>query len=128
MRKTILLQEEIPAGSEKTVVSKRIPWKFTLKELAAKFELNDAGKSHVKFFIAFDDSIPAVGEPAGINPLTELGEHDYLSGDDEEVKIETELDVMEESAYIKMYVNNTDTYDHTIRGRCMIEIIEEGGK
>jgi hypothetical protein len=119
---TISFFGTVPPLSNTTLVSRRITSNFTVKEIAASFALNTNRQLRLYFFISYDTEAPTDKEPQGINILKQLGQVDYLVGDDERKVVKIEIKEFVKGAYIKVYAVNEDTYEHTIDAQVTVEL------
>lgn len=124
MKQTITFSGTCLAAAELTLVSKRINYPFRVISFNASFALNTNRTLQLSPFVSPDPTAPTTGKPTGINILQTLGEVEYLVGDDEQKKLEHEITVNESGSYIKIYANNTDTFDHTVDAFVVIETLE----
>ncbi len=120
--KTIVFIGTCSANSEKTLVSDRISSPFTIVDLSFHFALNTNRTLQLKPFIAPDNHAPSSGEPNGYNPLEEYGQANYVTGDDQTKFFRHNFTVEESGSYLKIYANNTDSFDHTIDVHITIKI------
>jgi len=112
-------------SSKKTLVSKRITSAFTIKKIRASFAPGVNRLMNLYFFISFDDSAPTTEEPKGVNLLSQTGQVLYITGDDERKEMELEIVQKEKGAFVKVYADNTDTFEHTIDCQIVIEMLED---
>jgi hypothetical protein len=115
----------VAASSKKTLVSKRITSPFRIKKIRASFAPGVNRLMNLYFFISFDDSAPTTEEPKGVNLLSQTGQVLYITGDDQLKEMELEIYQKEKGAFVKVYADNTDTYEHTIDCQIVIEMLEE---
>lgn len=120
--KTIVFVGICSANSVKTLVSDRIATPFKIVDLSFHFALNTNRTLQLKPFVAPDDFAPSSGEPSGYNILLEYGQSRYIVGDDQTKFFRHNFSVEESGAYVKIYANNTDAFDHTIDVHMTIEI------
>jgi len=111
----------VSAGGELTLVSKRLTFPYLVKRLVTSFALGANRTLQVKFFVSLDKSAPATGQPTGLDLLSLYGEDSYLTGDDEQKDFPHEIKVPEAGSYVKIYGNNTDSFDHTLDAQVIIE-------
>ena len=115
----------VAASSKKTLVSKRITSSFRIKKIRASFAPGVNRLMNLYFFISYDDSAPTTEEPKGANLLSQTGQVLYITGDDERKEMELEIYQKEVGAFVKVYADNTDTFEHTIDCQIVIEMLEE---
>jgi len=120
---TIAFHSTVAPQANKTLVSKRITERFRVKRIRASFALNTNRTLKLYFFISYDKEAPTTEKPAGINILAQLGQVDYLVGDDESKDFPIEIQEFRRGAYIKVYAENTDTYTHTIDALITVEML-----
>lgn len=111
----------VSAGGELTLVSKRLTFAYTIRRLITSFALGTNRTLQVRFYKSLDPSAPSSGKPTGLDLLSLYGEDSYLVGDDELKNFPHEIDVSEQGTYIKVYGNNTDSFDHTLDAQVIIE-------
>jgi hypothetical protein len=119
---TINFLDTVAASSNKTLVSKRIENKFRVKRIRCSFALNTNRTLRLYFFVSEDPSAPTDEEPKGFNLLSQLGQQNYLVGDDEWKELPLEVEEFEKGKYVKIYAVNTDTYEHTIDAQVTLEL------
>jgi len=122
MLQTVSFKGTVNASSEKTLVSKRINLPFTFKSVRIYFPYGSELKTQYKIFYSTDDSAPSSGEPSGTNIFGTLGQVNYIVGEDGWIEVQDETEVKVSGSYIKVYVNNTDTYTHTIVAVVTIDV------
>lgn len=120
---TISFFDTVDANSNKTLVSKRITQKFTVKKINASFALNTNRTLKLRFFVSATTEAPTTEQPEGLNILKQLGQVDFVVGDDEQKDVQIEIREFTKGARIKVYAENTDTFKHTIDCQVTIEII-----
>lgn len=111
----------VTANGELTLVSKRLTFPYAIKRLVTSFALGTNRTLQVRFFMSLDKSAPPSGQPTGLDLLSLYGEDSYLVGDDEKKDFPHEIEVPESGSYIKVYGNNTDSFDHTMDAQVIIE-------
>ena len=111
---TISFAGTVTAGTGLTLVSPRIASPFRVEKVLASFALNTNRTVQIKPFVAIDDAAPTTTEPSGINILEEFGQVNYVVGDDEQKEILQQFTNVTGGGYVKIYANNTDTFDHTV--------------
>lgn len=110
-----------PASAETTLVSKQISTPYIVREISASFALNTNRLLQLEFFVSQDKDAPTSGKPNGMNILQEYGQVSYLTGDDEQKTIRCAAITAEAPSWLKVYANNTDTFDHTVDSQITIE-------
>lgn len=113
------------AGGELTLVSKRLTFPYKILILTTSFALGSNRTLQVHFFKSNDPTAPATGQPTGLDLLSLYGEDSYLVGDDEQKSFPHEIDVPERGSYIKIYGNNTDSFDHILDAQVVIDYNDE---
>lgn len=111
---TISFFGTVAANSNVTLVSKRITVPFELQGITASFALNTNRTLQLEFFIAPDDSAPTDKPLHGFSVLSELGQVEYLTGDDDSKKIPMRVAVRVAGMFMKVFATNTDSFAHTI--------------
>jgi len=104
----------VAAAGETTLVSKRIGAPFMLRRIAVSFAPGCEGLVQLRFFLGMDPSSTASGYPSGTNLLQDLGQVDYVIGDDRRIVLEREVDVDWYGAYLKVHATNADAFEHTV--------------
>jgi len=122
---TISFFGTVNASSNLTLVSKKISAPFKTKMIRASFAPGVNRLMTLKYYISQDPSAPTTEEPQGINILKQIGQVPYITGDDEFKEMPHEVIHHEKNAYIKVYAENSDIYNHTIDTQVTIEYIEE---
>lgn len=112
------------AGASLVIVSQRIAWPFKLKSIRAHFAQGANNLLALRFYHAQDNQAPASGAPSGFCLFSELGQVDYLIGNNDTKVIEHELTIRDTGSYLKVYAVNSDTVAHTIDVQMTIEEIE----
>lgn len=120
---TIAFHDTVDPLSKKTLVSKRITERFTVKRIRASFALNTNRTLKLRFFISYDRTAPTTKQPSGTNILTQLGQVDYIVGDGDVKDFPIEIKEFRRGAYIKVYAENEDAYPHTIDVLITIEML-----
>lgn len=120
--KSIVFAGTVPANSNLTLVSPLITDTFEVLEISAKFALNTNSTVKLRYFVAPDTSNPTNGKPGGFNILEEYGQVDYLTGDDETKYLRCSASAPQRNNFVKVYVENTDAFPHTIDSIITIEI------
>ena len=122
---TLPFNGTVSANGELTLVSKRLTFDYWIRKLIVSFALGTNRTLQVKFFKSNDPSAPSSGEPTGIDLLSMYGEDSHLVGDDERKEFPHEIQVSERGSYIKIYGNNTDSFDHVLDAQVIIEYDNE---
>lgn len=120
---TCSFHSTVAASSKKTLVSNKIDLPFRTKRIRAAFAPGCDRLLQLSFYISPDDSDPTIEAPTGDNIFAMLGPQTYIVGDDNIVDFVHEIDIAVAGRYLKVYANNTDTYEHTIDVQITLEII-----
>ena len=126
-QQTISFFGTVAAGTNLTLVSQRISQRFKTKLIRASFAPGVNRLMTLKFFISQDPTAPTTEDPQGTNILKQIGQVTYLTGDDEYKEFPHETIFDQRNAFIKVYAQNTDTFDHTIDAQVTIEYLDENG-
>lgn len=110
-----------PASSNVTLVSGMLSDAFKVKRIRASFAPGVERLMTLKFFVSGDKSAPTTEEPQGTNILKQTGQVAYLTGDDEFKEFPHEIIMSERNAFIKVYAENSDVFEHTIDAQITIE-------
>lgn len=113
----------VAASSKLTLVSNRIDLPFKTKRIRAAFAPGTNRLLRLYFFVSPDESAPTTEEPTGSNVLREMGPQGYITGDDNIVDFQHELEQEFSGMYLKVYADNIDTYEHTIDAQVTVEIL-----
>ena len=113
----------IDASSKRTFVSKRIDLPFRVKKIRAFFGADTEWKTRIYLFISPDAEAPTTKAPNGTNILTQLSQQVYLTSGGGIHEFQQETGVEQSGMYLKVYVDNTDTFSHNIAVTITIEII-----
>jgi hypothetical protein len=76
-----------------------------------------------KYFISFDPEAPTTEQPNGTNVLAQTGQAEYITGDDEIKEFAQETEQPFSNGWIKIYSENSDTFDHTIDAQVTLELL-----
>ena len=125
-RRTISFYSTVAANSEKVLVSRRVPYKFRTIRFIANFALNTNRTLLIYFYLSPDKSVPTSKPTTGIDLLSLIGYTSYLVGDDERKEIDHTVEADVGGMYLKVYANNTDSFEHTIDAQIIIEPFERG--
>ena len=117
-----MYKRQVSANSELTLSTNLIDYPYTIEEIQIGFPPGVDRTVQIKVFISSDSSTPSSGEPVGTNIFRFVGPNDYIVGDDETVRIPIALDVDNTPTWIKVYANNTDSYDHTVDVKVLIDL------
>lgn len=104
----------VAANSSVTLTSKRIDYPFTTERFRVHFALNTNKSLLVRFFISADASVPTSLPLTGTSIFSPSGQVDYMVGDDETVEVPYRVFVPTKGTYIKVFAENTDSYEHSI--------------
>lgn len=124
---TLTFHGTVAANSNVTLVSKRITFPFITEEFVAHFALNTNKQLRAEWFISPDDSAPTSKPISGTSVLGQLGQVAYVVGDDETVTIPYRVRILEMGMYIKLFLENLDSYEHSIDGHATLECEPEEG-
>ena len=111
---TINFVDTVTAGSAKTVTSKVISRGFTVFAVRIAFALNTNRLLKVRVIVSPDDSCPTSLPVNGTNLLLNNSPEPYIVGDDEAKYILKCYHQDEGNAFIKVFAENSDGYDHTL--------------
>jgi len=120
---TIPFFDMVSGKTNKTLVSKKINVPFRVKEIAASFAPGVNRLMNLEFYVSPDDSAPTTKPLTGINILASLGHVGYITGDDEFKEMAVEMETISSGYYLKIFSDNTDTFEHTIDAQVTIELI-----
>jgi len=115
-----------PGTKKSVVIKRRLDFKYKVRFMACRHDLNDQQKTKVAFFVNRQANAVSGVEPDGVNLIKEYSQHDYFVGDGEVRHMRIDHDVHDEGTYIHMYVENTDTFTHEVWG--YVEIERKEGK
>ena len=121
--KTISFFGTCTANSEKTLVSPRISTPYAVKTIIANFALNTNRTLQLDFYIAPDNDAPTSGRPSGMSLMREYGQIEYVVGDDEKKEFQHQAFSPTSPSWLKIYANNTDSFDHTIDCHITIQLL-----
>lgn len=117
---TLIFNGTVAANSKVTLVSQRLIFPFVTKEFRVHFALNTNKTLRVSFYISPDDSAPVVQPLTGHSVFSTLGQVDYVVGDDETVIIPYHILIPDIGIFIKVFADNTDSYEHSIDAQVFI--------
>lgn len=121
---TVNFLSSVAANTAKTVVSKRISRPFKLLLIRPHFILNTNRKVRLYFFVSPDDSSPSSLPLTGSNLIAEASQTNYIVGDDEYKMLWQNWDSQSGGHYLKVFANNTDTFEHAIDVQMFIELLQ----
>lgn len=113
----------VSAGSNNTLVSKYIDARFKVKRIIASFAPGVNRLMNLSYYISADESAPTTEPPTGTNVLAQVGQVTYITGDDEQKNLPHEVEYESRGAYVKVYAENSDSFDHTIDTQVIIELV-----
>jgi hypothetical protein len=113
-RHTISFFATVSASGNSTLVSQRISVPFVVHQVRASFALNTARTLKLRFFLSLDKSAPSALPLTGSNILADIGQVDYLVGDDDTKVLNTSFLSASGGAFVKVFAENTDVNDHTV--------------
>ncbi|MBA7551369.1 hypothetical protein ES705_43909 [subsurface metagenome] len=118
---TLPFAGSVAAGGELTLVSQRLNFTYTIQTLIASFALGTNRTLQLRYFLSYEDSAPAAGQPTGEDLLSIYGQVPYLVGDDERKDFPHEIQVRRAGTYLKIYGYNSDAFPHTIDAQIVID-------
>lgn len=116
----ILFVGTVAANSNKTLVSQRLTFPFATREFRVHFSLNTNKKLRIEFFVSPDNSVPTSKPLTGQSIFGVLGQVAYFVGDDETVVIPYHVLFPEMGLYLKVWAENTDSYEHSVDAQVFI--------
>ena len=119
--KTVSFHGTCAAGATVVLVSKRIGHPYEVKHITCTFAPGCDNLMQVKFYTSYDDEAPAAAEPSDISMLRDYGQVDYVIGNANQKRMEHDLEVNNSGSYLKVYANNSDTFDHSVDVQMEIE-------
>jgi hypothetical protein len=119
--KTVSFFGTCTASSTKVLVSKHIGHPYEVKRISARFANGCNNLITNEFYISPDSDAPSTGKPNGISLLKDYGQVDYVTGNDDTKKMEHDVEMPESGSYLKVYADNSDTFDHSIDVQIEIE-------
>jgi len=112
----------VPANSEKTLVSDRLSLPYTIKEVQIHFPPGTECKNRIRVYVSGSDYAPSTGKPDGDNLFAYGGHIEYIVGDNETLILPRSDKIEQKPTWIKVHAENTDSYDHTIDVRVVIDL------
>lgn len=125
--KTIAFYGTCPSRSRVTLVSRRIGYAYSVREIRATFPSGCLNLLQLSFFVGMDDSAPSASAPGEHGMLAENGQVDYVVGEGVEKRLLHSLAVDGSGSYLKVHGYNQDFYDHAVDVQMTIEPKEGGG-
>lgn len=122
---TISFFSSVIANKNKTLVSKHIDVPFRLRRIRASFAPGTNRLLLLRYFISPDKEAPTTLPINGFNPLGQIGQVDYLTGDDEYKDLPHQVDYLVKSGWVKVYAENQDAFQHTIDTQIVIELLDQ---
>jgi len=122
---TISFFDTITESTGKTLVSKHIDVPFRLRRIRASFAPGVNRLMTLRYFISPDKEAPTALPINGFNPLDQIGQVDYITGDDEYKDLPHQVDYEVRSGWIKVLADNTDVFQHTIDTQVVIELLDQ---
>ncbi len=113
----------VAAAATAVLISKRINVPFRVRRVRVSFPLNTNRTVQISFLIAEDNDATNTAAPTGANILAQLGQVEYLVGDDEIKDLPVELEVEASGKYIKLRAVNSDTFEHTVDAQMIVELL-----
>lgn len=123
-KQTISFFGTCSASSNITLVSQQISGAFDVKKIRASFAPGVERLMKLKFYISSDPQAPTTAHPNGVNILQQTGQANYITGDNEFKEFEHEVRNPTRNAWLKVYAENADTFDHTIDAQVTIEYLD----
>lgn len=117
---TLPFNGSVERNASVVLVSQRVTFPFNIERIRVHFSLNTNKTVQIRCFVSPDSEAPVSGPPSGTNPLSPLGQVDYLVGDDETVELPYRALVDTGGYYLKIYAVNNDSYDHTVDAQVFI--------
>ena len=114
----------LAASANATYVSKRLTAPFVIEKIRAKFAPGVENLLLLRFFVSPDNSAPTAQPLTGVNIFSQLGQVDYITGDDDVIEIEPQLEVDTRGAYLKVYAENSDTFIHSVNAQITIKMVD----
>lgn len=114
----------VAASSNVTLVSRKITAPFITKRIRASFALNVNRTLQLSFFISPDAENPTDVRPNGSSLLAQLGQVDFVVGDDEIKEFNVEVESPTANQWLKVFAVNADSFEHTIDAQIAIEFME----
>ncbi|KKN06079.1 hypothetical protein LCGC14_1080880 [marine sediment metagenome] len=124
-KQTISFFGTVGAGANLTLVSQLITGRFKTSVIRASFAPGVERLMTLKYFISFDPSAPTTEQPKGINILQQTGQVPFITGDDEFKSLEHEVLQNERNAFLKVFAENADSFEHTIDTQITIEYLDD---
>lgn len=120
---TVNFLSSVDANSAITIVSKRISRPFRLWLIRPHFALNTNRTLRLYFFVSPDNYAPTSLPMTGSNLIAEASQTNYVVGDDEYKLLWQNWESQTGGNYLKVYADNTDSFDHTIDVQMFIELL-----
>jgi hypothetical protein len=121
--KTVSFFGSVPAGQSASFVSPIIRSKYKVKKIRVSFALGCDNLVVLRFYKSMDDYAPSDGLPTGINLLAEYGQVNYITGNNEQVILEHEVEQDTGNSFLKVCAGNADSVAHSVNVQIMIEPI-----
>ncbi|KKN18855.1 hypothetical protein LCGC14_0951640 [marine sediment metagenome] len=119
--KTVSFHGTCTAGSTKVLVSRHIGHPYEVNRIRARFAQGCNNTLKMAFYISPDKDEPAAGAPTGVSMLQDYGQVDYVVGNDDTKDMQHNVLMSESGSYLKVYAQNSDTFDHSIDAQVTIE-------
>ena len=120
---TVSFYGSVPLNSNKTFVSKLVGVPFVVRRIIQSFPAGLNRTMTTKYFISNDPEASTTEAPNGVNILGQFGQVSYITGDDERKEFEQETEIPSSNGYIKLYCENSDTFDHTLDAQVVLELL-----
>ena len=119
---TLLFHGVVSANGELTLVSKRLTFLYRTMAFGISFPLNTNRTVFATFIISMDPNAPTIGRPQGVDVFGTHGQVPFITGDDETHVFYHETITIQSGSFIKLHLDNTDGFDHTIDAFAELEI------
>ena len=123
MLKTVSFYGICLANSELTLVGDVIGHPFQLRRIRCKFAAGVANEMRLRFILSEDDDAPAIGQPSGVSVLLDYGQVDFVTGEDEVILMDHEVDVAIANSWLKVHADNRDFNDHAVNVQLTIDTL-----
>ena len=114
----------LAASTNATYVSRRILTPFVIESIRAKFAPGVENLLLLRFFVSPDNSAPTAQPITGFNIFSQLGQVDYITGDDDVIEIAPQVEVMNAGMFLKIFAENSDTFIHTVNAQITIKVLD----
>jgi len=123
-KQTIPFRGTVTAGSSAVLVSEKIARPFKTTRFWVQFELNVARTVDVRFFKrnSSSSSSPTIVQETDL--FAQLGQTSKFRGDDQPLIMNHEVVVRDASAFLKVFIENTDGFDHMVEASVEVEYLD----